>query len=126
MELAEVGMYLTPVGMMHGAPVSVGTFIWKQLIMVTIGNMFGAGVMVAMTLYWLSGPGLDKIEAERAQRAAVGANKRHNSIGMGESVRGSLLMHQLHVKQQLHDREAVKEAVREELEMAPRNSDDHV
>ncbi|KAL6950839.1 hypothetical protein ACO0QE_000121 [Hanseniaspora vineae] len=46
-------MYLVPMGMMNGAPVSVGEYIWKLLIPATLGNMVGGTFFGAVIPYYL-------------------------------------------------------------------------
>jgi hypothetical protein len=41
-------MFVIPLAMKLGAPISVGTFIVKNLIPSTIGNLIGGGIFVAM------------------------------------------------------------------------------
>ncbi|QQR69451.1 MAG: formate/nitrite transporter family protein [Alphaproteobacteria bacterium] len=50
-EHSVANMYLIPLGMMAGAPVSLGSFV-ANLIPVTLGNIVGGGVLVAL-VYWL-------------------------------------------------------------------------
>jgi len=50
-EHCVANMYLVPVGILYGANVSFGKFITKNLIPVTLGNMFSAILFVA-TAYW--------------------------------------------------------------------------
>ncbi|KAK9446605.1 Formate/nitrite transporter-domain-containing protein [Limtongia smithiae] len=50
-ENSVANMFLVPIGMINGAPVSVGLFIWKSLILSTLGNIVGGGVFVAL-VYW--------------------------------------------------------------------------
>ena len=46
-------MYLVPMGMMNGAPVSVGKYIWKLLIPATLGNMVGGSFFAAVIPFYL-------------------------------------------------------------------------
>ncbi|KAK9234781.1 Formate/nitrite transporter-domain-containing protein [Lipomyces kononenkoae] len=50
-ENSVANMFLVPIGMINGAPISVGLFIWKSLILSTVGNMVGGGFFVAL-VYW--------------------------------------------------------------------------
>lgn len=48
-------MFILPAGMMMGADVSVGAFLWRNLAPVTLGNILG-GLLVAVPywyVYWL-------------------------------------------------------------------------
>eukprot|EP00918_Siedleckia_nematoides_P031126 GHVU01067353.1.p1 GENE.GHVU01067353.1~~GHVU01067353.1.p1 ORF type:complete len:324 (-),score=47.87 GHVU01067353.1:167-1138(-) len=74
MELVECGMYYVPVGMMVGAKIDLAAYLWKYLLVVTMGNMLGAGIIVGMPVYWFSNPGLTRIELE--QRRAASKNFR--------------------------------------------------
>ncbi|KAK9473011.1 Formate/nitrite transporter-domain-containing protein [Dipodascopsis tothii] len=44
-------MFLIPIGMINGADLSVGKFIWKSLVPSTLGNIIGGSVFVGM-FYW--------------------------------------------------------------------------
>jgi hypothetical protein len=46
-------MYLIPMGLIEGAPVSVGTYIWKTLISATLGNAVGGSIFGAVVPYYL-------------------------------------------------------------------------
>ncbi|CAO1631637.1 unnamed protein product [Sympodiomycopsis kandeliae] len=48
-------MFLLPQGMMQGAPVSVGTYIWRVMISAGLGNILGAGLLVLPLLYLYGG-----------------------------------------------------------------------
>ncbi|KAK9369811.1 Formate/nitrite transporter-domain-containing protein [Lipomyces kononenkoae] len=50
-ENSVANMFLVPIGMINGAPISVGLFIWKSLILSTAGNIVGGGFFVAL-VYW--------------------------------------------------------------------------
>ncbi|KAK9461184.1 Formate/nitrite transporter-domain-containing protein [Lipomyces oligophaga] len=52
-ENSVANMFLVPIAMINGAPVSVGLFIWKSLIMSTLGNMVGGGIFVAIAYWYL-------------------------------------------------------------------------
>ena len=47
-EHSVANMFFIPAGMMHGANVSVGEFLWKNLIPVTLGNIIGGGIIVGI------------------------------------------------------------------------------
>ena len=46
-------MYLTSIGMMLGAPLSVGGFLWKCMLPITLGNSVGAAVFVGLYNWWV-------------------------------------------------------------------------
>ena len=48
LEHCVANMFLVPLGMAFGAEVSVGTFLLKNLLPVTLGNAFGGAGMVAL------------------------------------------------------------------------------
>lgn len=48
---AVADMFLVPMGMFNGAPISVGTFIWKLLIPAALGNALGGSVF-GITVPW--------------------------------------------------------------------------
>lgn len=50
-ENSVANMFLVPIAMINGAPVSVGLFIWKSLILSTLGNIVGGFFFVAGA-YW--------------------------------------------------------------------------
>jgi len=45
-EHSVANMFFIPLGMMYGADVSVGQFLWNNLIPVTLGNMLGGAFFV--------------------------------------------------------------------------------
>mmetsp|Transcript_2273 Transcript_2273/g.2360 ORF Transcript_2273/g.2360 Transcript_2273/m.2360 type:complete len:311 (-) Transcript_2273:237-1169(-) len=45
-EHSVANMFFIPLGMMYGADVSVGQFLWNNLIPVTLGNIFGGAFFV--------------------------------------------------------------------------------
>ena len=47
-------MYLCATGMMLGAPLSVGGYIWKCLIPITLGNTVGGALLTGSYLYWVN------------------------------------------------------------------------
>ena len=46
-------MYLTSIGMMLGAPVSVAAFLWKCMLPITLGNTVGGAVFVGAYNWWV-------------------------------------------------------------------------
>jgi formate transporter len=50
-EHSVVNMFVVPSGMMFGAPVSVGQWIFWNLLPVTIGNLLAGGLFTGMALY---------------------------------------------------------------------------
>jgi len=51
LEHCVANMYFIPLAMMQGAPISIGTFLVKNLIPATLGNIVGGGFFVG-ALYW--------------------------------------------------------------------------
>jgi len=50
-EHSVVNMFLIPSGMMLGAPISAGQWLFWNLLPVTIGNLVGGTVLTGMALY---------------------------------------------------------------------------
>jgi len=46
-------MFFIPLGMMNGSPLTVGTFIWKGMVPITLGNIVGGAVFVAGAYWYL-------------------------------------------------------------------------
>jgi len=46
-------MYLVPMGMMLGAPLSVGGFVWKCLLPIVVGNSIGGAVFTGLYHWWV-------------------------------------------------------------------------
>lgn len=46
-------MFFIPLGMMNGAPLSVGTFVIKGMIPITMGNILGGAIFVACNHWYL-------------------------------------------------------------------------
>jgi len=46
-------MYLGAVGMMLGAPLSVGAYFWKCLLPITLGNIVGGSLFTGAYLWWV-------------------------------------------------------------------------
>ena len=46
-------MYLASIGMMLGAPLSVGAFLWKCMLPITLGNTIGGAVFVGAYSWWV-------------------------------------------------------------------------
>lgn len=46
-------MYLASVGMMEGAPLSFGGFLWKCMLPITLGNTVGGAVLVGAYNWWV-------------------------------------------------------------------------
>lgn len=46
-------MFFIPLGMMNGSPLTVGKFIWKGMIPITLGNIAGGAVFVAGAYWYL-------------------------------------------------------------------------
>lgn len=69
-------MFLLPSGMMQGAPVSVGTYIWRVMISAGLGNILGAGLLVLPLLYLYGG---EEHDPQRSQSDALLDSTRTNS-----------------------------------------------
>ncbi|KAI9659067.1 MAG: hypothetical protein M1821_002027 [Bathelium mastoideum] len=57
-------MFLVPIGIWNGAPISVGYYIWKSMIPALIGNTLGGAFFVG-TVYWylyLTGEGATHVD----------------------------------------------------------------
>ncbi len=50
-EHSVANMFFIPLGMLNGANVTIGQFLWNNLVPVTIGNIIGGAGLVG-TLYW--------------------------------------------------------------------------
>lgn len=46
-------MYLTSIGMMLGAPLSIAAFLWKCMLPVTLGNGIGGALFVGAYNWWV-------------------------------------------------------------------------
>lgn len=46
-------MYLASIGMMLGAPLSVGAFLWKCMLPISLGNSVGGAVFVGAYNWWV-------------------------------------------------------------------------
>lgn len=51
MDHVIANMFLIPIGIFNGAPISVGYYIWKSMIPALIGNTIGGGFFVGV-VYW--------------------------------------------------------------------------
>ncbi len=47
-EHSIANMFFIPNAMLHGADISIGTFLWKNLLPTTLGNILGGAVFVGM------------------------------------------------------------------------------
>ncbi len=54
-EHSVANMFFIPLGMLNGAQVSVGQFLWNNLVPVTIGNIVGGAGLVGVIYWWLYG-----------------------------------------------------------------------
>lgn len=61
---AVADMFVVPMGMFNGADISVGKYLWKSLIPVTLGNCFGGAVFSIVVPFYLH---LVVVERDRAQ-----------------------------------------------------------
>jgi len=55
LEHAIADMFLVPLGMLNGAQVSVGQFLWNNLLPVTLGNIIGGAGFVGAIYWWIYG-----------------------------------------------------------------------
>jgi formate/nitrite transporter FocA (FNT family) len=46
-------MFFIPLGMLNGADVSIGQFLFSNLLPVTIGNIIGGSLFVGAAYWWL-------------------------------------------------------------------------
>ncbi|KAF2765720.1 Formate/nitrite transporter [Teratosphaeria nubilosa] len=51
MDHVIANMFLIPIGMFNGAPITVGYYIWKSMIPALIGNTIGGGLFVGV-VHW--------------------------------------------------------------------------
>jgi len=52
MEHSIANMFFIPLGMLNGAKVTVGQFLFSNLLPVTIGNIIGGAVFVGLVYWW--------------------------------------------------------------------------
>ena len=52
-EHSVANMFFIPLGMLNGAQVSIGQFLWNNLLPVTIGNIIGGAGLVGAIYWWL-------------------------------------------------------------------------
>lgn len=52
-EHSVANMFFIPLGMLNGAQVSVGQFLWRNLLPVTLGNIIGGAGFVGGVYWWL-------------------------------------------------------------------------
>jgi len=69
-EHSVANMFFVPNGMIHGADVSVGEFLGKNLIPVTLGNLIGAEFFVGFLYSYLYAWPVKKVELP-TQAAAI-------------------------------------------------------
>jgi formate transporter len=55
LEHSIANMFFIPLGMFNGANVSVGQFLWNNLLPVTIGNIIGGAGFVGAIYWWIYG-----------------------------------------------------------------------
>lgn len=55
LEHSIANMFFIPLGMFNGAQVSIGQFLWNNLVPVTIGNIIGGAGFVGTVYWWLYG-----------------------------------------------------------------------
>jgi len=68
-EHSIANMFFIPLGMLNGADVSIGQFLFSNLLPVTIGNIIGGAGFVGAIYWWLYGRG-EKQAAPQGQPAA--------------------------------------------------------
>lgn len=55
LEHSVANMFFIPLGMLNGANVTLGQFLWNNLVPVTIGNIIGGAVLVGGVYWWVYG-----------------------------------------------------------------------
>jgi formate/nitrite transporter FocA (FNT family) len=55
LEHAVANMLFIPLGMLNGANITVGQFLWNNLLPVTIGNVIGGAGLVGGAYWWIYG-----------------------------------------------------------------------
>ncbi|NLG49488.1 MAG: formate/nitrite transporter family protein [Chloroflexi bacterium] len=68
-EHSIANMFFIPLGMLNGANVTIGQFLFSNLLPVTIGNIIGGAVFVGGIYWWIYGRG-EKQAQPQAQTAA--------------------------------------------------------
>lgn len=90
-EHSVVNMFLIPAGILAGAPITWGQFLWQNLLPVTLGNTVGGLFMVGM-LYWYAA-GMPYIpeghRAAGAQGGLGGSRAKGNARLMGNAGRAA-------------------------------------
>jgi formate/nitrite transporter len=54
-EHSIANMFFIPLGMLNGADINIGQFLWNNLIPVTIGNIIGGSCLVGGLYWWIYG-----------------------------------------------------------------------
>ena len=72
-------MYLASIGMMLGAPLSVGAFLWKCLLPITLGNTMGGAVFVGTYNWWVY------LHCEDGERDKSGGLRLDDDMGVNGS-----------------------------------------
>ncbi|MCE5257818.1 MAG: formate/nitrite transporter family protein [Chloroflexi bacterium] len=54
-EHSVANMFFIPLGMLNGANVTIGQFLWNNLVPVTIGNIIGGAGLVGTVYWWIYG-----------------------------------------------------------------------
>ncbi len=54
-EHSVANMFFIPLGMLNGASVTIGQFLWNNLVPVTIGNIIGGAGLVGGIYWWVYG-----------------------------------------------------------------------
>lgn len=55
LEHSVANMFFIPLGMLNGANVTIGQFLWNNLLPVTIGNIIGGAGLVGALYWWVYG-----------------------------------------------------------------------
>jgi formate transporter len=55
LEHSIANMFFIPLGMLNGASVTIGQFLWNNLLPVTVGNIIGGAILVGGVYWWVYG-----------------------------------------------------------------------
>jgi formate/nitrite transporter len=89
LEHSVANMFLIPLGIMRGADVSMSAFLLKNLLPVTLGNIVGGAVCVAMGYAASYGSLLQKENAPIASTASYGSPLREKGIPVTSAAIGT-------------------------------------
>jgi formate/nitrite transporter len=82
-------MFLIPLGMLRGAPISVSDFLLKSLLPVTLGNIVGGAGCVALMYAAVYG---SLLEAKPSSKASSTSNQKPSSASTVTTLRGGATM----------------------------------